>query len=67
MPRTEAVALSAPEHPVISLPNTELIGWLDGQRLLVLKSGELQAVDAASGKITPTGIKADAPKYVFLR
>ncbi|MGZ4813491.1 MAG: hypothetical protein ACXVZI_12040 [Terriglobales bacterium] len=67
LPRTEAVALSAPEHPVISLPNTELIGWLDGQRLLVLKSGELQAVDAASGKITPTGIKADAPKYVFLR
>jgi hypothetical protein len=44
-----------------------LIGWLDQQRLLVLKNGELQVVDANSGKVSPTGIKADAAKYVILR
>jgi hypothetical protein len=67
MPRVEVVALAAPEKVIISLAKAELIGWLDQQRLLVLKNGELQVVDANSGKVSPTGIKADAAKYVFLR
>ena len=49
------------------LANAEMIGWLDPQRLLVLKSGELQTVDVNSGKPSPTGIKADAAKFVILR
>ena len=67
LPRVEVVALTAPERVVISLEKTELIGWLDQQRLLVLKGGEIQVVDAGSGKMSPTGIKADAAKFVFLR
>jgi hypothetical protein len=45
LPRVEVIALSAPEQVSLSLANTELIGWLDQQRLLVLKNGELQMVD----------------------
>jgi hypothetical protein len=67
MPRAEVVALAAPERTSLSLANTEMIGWLDQQRLLVLKNGELQAVDVNSRKLSPTGIKADAAKFVFLR
>ena len=61
------VAFSGPEQVGVSLANTEMIGWLDQQRLLVLKNGELQAVDVNSGKLSPTGIKAEAAKFVILR
>jgi hypothetical protein len=67
LPRVEVVTLSAPEQVNLSLANSELIGWLDQQRLLVLRGGEIQVVDAGSGKMSPTGIKVDAAKFVFLR
>ena len=67
LPRVEVVALSAPEQVNLSLANTEMIAWLDQQRLLVLKNGELQVVDANSGKVSTTAIKAEAAKFVFLR
>jgi hypothetical protein len=67
LPRVEVVAFSGPEQVGVSLANTEMIGWLDQQRLLVLKNGELQAVDVNSGKLSPTGIKAEAAKFVILR
>ncbi len=57
----------APDKVTLSLPHMELIGWLDGQRLLVFRNGELLEVDVSSGKTTTTGIKADAAKFVFLR
>jgi hypothetical protein len=67
LPCVEVVPLSAPEQVNLSLANSELIGWLDQQRLLVLRGGEIQVVDAGSGKMSPTGIKVDAAKFVFLR
>jgi hypothetical protein len=67
LPRVEVVAPSAPDQVIVSIAKSELIGWLDGQRLLVLKNGEVQVVDANSGKLSATGIKADAAKFVFLR
>jgi hypothetical protein len=66
LPRVEVVWLSAPDRVAVSVEKAELVGWLDAKRLLVVKNGELQLVDAA-GKLTPTGVKADAAKYVFLR
>ena len=67
LPRTEVIAVADPAKVVASLPNTDLIGWLDNGRLLVLKQGELQVVDAATGAAKATGIKADGPQFVFLR
>lgn len=67
MPRVEVVALEKPGQVSLALPNCELVGWIDGGRLLVLNNGELQSVDLNSGKAVLTGIKADAAKYVFLR
>lgn len=67
LPRVEVVALAAPNKVTLSLPHTELIGWLDGERLLVFKNGELLQVAASSGKMTATGIKTDAAKFVVLR
>jgi hypothetical protein len=67
LPRLEVVALAAPEQVRLSLANTEMIGWLDQQHLLALKNGELQTVDSNSGKLSPTGINAEAAKFVFLR
>jgi hypothetical protein len=67
LPRVEVVALSAPDQVSLSLAKTELIGWLEPQQLLVLRNGELQVMNVNSGKLLPTGIKADAAKFVFLR
>lgn len=67
LPRVEVVGLAVPDKPMLSLPQTELIGWLDGQHILVFKNGELLQVDASSGKTKSTGIKADAAMFVFLR
>ena len=67
LPRVEVLAISEPDKMTLSLPHTELIGWLDRQRLLVFKNGELLQVEVSSGKTIATGIKADAAKFVFLR
>jgi hypothetical protein len=67
LPRVEVVALSDTARVVISLAKAELIGWLDNRRLLILKDGQLQVIEAATGGITPTGIKPDGPSFVFLR
>ena len=67
MPRTEIFSTFDPATVLLSLPNTDLVGWLDAERLLILQHGELQALDVASGSVKPTGIKADGAQYVFLR
>lgn len=67
LPRMEVVSLSAPDKVDLSLAKTELVGWLDRQRLLALRNGEVYVVDGNSGKLSPTGIKADAARFVFLR
>ncbi len=67
LPRVEVVALAEPEKVVIGIAKAELVAWLDAQRILVVKDGEVQVADAASGKMKSTGIKAEAAKFVFLR
>ena len=67
LPRVEAVSLSDLAKPRFSLPNAQLIGWLDAQRLLVWQHEELFVVDAATGQSTATGLKAEKAAYVFLR
>lgn len=67
MPRVEMVLLSAPGTVAFSVPRAELVGWLDDKRLLAFSEGELLVIDAATGKSTPTGIKAEARKFVFLQ
>jgi hypothetical protein len=67
MPRVEVVALSAPKQVVFGISHAELVGWLDNQHLLILQGGELQTLDVVTRKQTPTGIKAEAAKFVFLR
>lgn len=67
MPRLEMVLLSAPGTVAFSVPQAELVGWLDNKRLLAFSNGELLVIDAATGKSTPTGIKAEARKFVFLQ
>ncbi len=66
LPRVEIVWLSTPDRVAVSINKAELVGWLDAKRLLVVKNGEVQLVDA-TGKLTGAGIKADAAKFVFLR
>lgn len=67
MPQLEMILLSAPKTVVFGIPSAEFVGWLDNQRLLAYRNGELLVVDAASGKTTSTGIKADGPKFVFIQ
>jgi hypothetical protein len=67
LPRVEVVALSDFSKPQASLANTELVGWLDAQHLLVLQHGELFAIDVTNGLSVPTGLKAAKAAYVFLR
>ena len=67
MPLAEVAPLADLKRTLASVQGAEFIAWLDDQRLLVLKGGELQTVDAASGKMAPTGIKAEASKFVFVR
>jgi hypothetical protein len=66
MPRVEVLAVADAKKIAVSLPG-ELVGWLDGKRLLVVQAGELVVVDAASGAKTPTRIKADSAQHVFVR
>lgn len=67
MPRVEMILLSAPGTVAFSLPRAELVGWLDAKRMLAFSNGELLVIDAATGKSTPTAIKAEARKFVFLQ
>jgi hypothetical protein len=65
LPRTEIITVSDPAKVLLSLPNTELVGWLDAGRLLILQHGELQSLDVATRSVKPTGIKCDSTQYVF--
>ena len=67
LPRLEVIAVSSAAKTILSLPNTELAGWLDAGHVLALQHGELQRVDVQTGAITPTGIKAESARFVFLR
>ena len=67
MPRAEVVLLTAPNTVAFSVPHAEVVGWLDERRVLAVVSGEVVALDSASGQPTPTGIKAEAAKFVFLQ
>lgn len=66
LPEVEVEAVSHSSRPRLTLPNTELIGWLDARRLLVWRHGRLLAVNAASGQAAPTGLAAAKPADVFL-
>jgi len=67
LPRVEVVQLTEPSKPRFSLANTELVGWLDAQRLLVWQHGQLFVINAANGQSTPTGLKAEKAAYIFIR
>jgi hypothetical protein len=67
LPRVEVVRVSDPAKPHFSLANTELIGWLNAQHLLVWRQGQLFVINAASGESMPTGLKAEKAAYVFIR
>ncbi len=66
LPRVEVLALSDPKKIAVSLPG-ELVGWLDGKRILVFQAGALSVVDVESGAKTPTPIKAPNAHQVFVR
>jgi hypothetical protein len=67
LPRVEIVALSDLSKPQVSLANTELVGWLDAQHILVFRHGEPFSVDITTGLPIATGLKAKKAAYVFLR
>ena len=67
LPRVEEVAVDNLQRPRFSLANAALIGWADAHRLLVWKGGQLFLVDAASGQLTATGLKAEKAADVFLQ
>ncbi|MDE3136316.1 MAG: hypothetical protein KGL59_07065 [Acidobacteriota bacterium] len=54
-------------RPAFSLPNVELIGWLDSRRVLAWQHGELFVINASTGQSAPTGLKAEAASRVFIR
>lgn len=66
LPQVEVETVSHPSKPRFTLPNTELIGWLDARRLLVWRHGRLLVVNAATGQAAPTGLAAAKPADVFL-
>jgi len=67
LPRVEVVMLSDVTKVSLSLAHSELIGWLDQQRLLVLQGRQLIVVDVASGQAKPTGLTAENMASVFIR
>ncbi len=67
LPRVEVVMLSDVSKVSLSLAHSELIGWLDQQRLLVFQGRQLIVVDVASGEAKPTGLAAENMASVFIR
>lgn len=67
LPRVEVLALADVSKVSLSLPHSELIGWLDQQRLLVFQRGQLIVVDTTSGVAKPTGLTAENMASVFIR
>lgn len=66
LPQVQVLGIADPKKVIVSLPG-ELVGWLDGRRILVVQTGELVVVDAASGATTATHIKAENAEHVFVR
>jgi hypothetical protein len=54
-------------RPAFSLPNAELIGWLDSHRVLAWQHGELFVINTSNGQSKPTGLKAETAARVFIR
>lgn len=67
LPRTEVVRIGRGAKPAFSLANAELVGWLDSQRLLIWRRGQLFVVDAKNGQTGNTGLKAEDAAHVFIR
>lgn len=67
LPRVEVVSRTEPSKPLFSLPNTALVGWLDANRLLVLRQGQLFTVDANNGLSQATGLKVESGARIFIR
>ncbi len=67
LPRVEVLALADVSKVSLSLPHSELIGWLDQQRLLVFQKGQLFVVDTTSGVAKPTGLTAENMSSVYIR
>lgn len=60
LPAVEIVRLDAPTHTPLVIPHASLVGWLDGDRVLVVQEGELSAYSAAGAKARDTVIAASA-------
>lgn len=67
LPLVEDAAVSDLQKPRWSLSNAVLIGWADAHRLLVWKGSELFLADAANGRLTATGLKAEKAADVILQ
>jgi hypothetical protein len=67
LPRVELVSVSDAPALQLGITNAQLIGWLDNHRLLIFRSGDLDVVDAATGQVSATGLKAQKAAYVFIR
>ncbi|MDE3150406.1 MAG: hypothetical protein KGL37_13135, partial [Acidobacteriota bacterium] len=67
LPLVEDAAVSDLQKPRWSLSNAVLIGWADAHQLLVWKGSELFLADAANGRLTATGLKAEKAADVILQ
>ena len=67
LPRVEVVRSADLAKPIFSLPKAELVGWLDRDRLLIWRHGELLAINTTKWQFKATGLKADRATRVFVR
>jgi len=66
LPRVEVLAVAEPKKVLVGLPG-ELVGWLDGKRILIVEDGELVVLDVDSGAKALTGIKASGALQALIR
>ncbi|MHB8455818.1 MAG: hypothetical protein ACYDDO_14245 [Acidiferrobacterales bacterium] len=67
LPQVEIVRLADVAKRSFSLPNAELVGWLDRERLLIWQHGELLIINTTNWQLEATGLKTNRADRVFIR
>jgi hypothetical protein len=61
LPLVRVTSISAPGDSAFELPHAEVVGWTSARDLIVVRAGQLIAVDVVTRRSRPTGIRVRTP------
>ena len=67
LPMVEVLSIDEETEKILVMKNTEFVGWIDNNRLLLLKDDKIGTFDISTRRFIESSISIKSIEHVFLR